>query len=441
VVRSSLLFAFGALALGGFVFGSLGFGPGPDDPERTTTGPAPEVIALDPAWRLGPRRMFDADVTALLAHRQPSGPLKEDVFVGTGGVGGLYRFDPAASTTARLLVAEGLGDAEEHAICSVNGLAIRDVDDDGDDELIATTCQILPRGRPRVYLWSLHGGRAPEFECFARSPIRSSWSHGLAFAGGSGRFFSAYCGFGEVVEYRHAANRDSAEGFEGAGLAGRVVRTLEASGEQAGAHDLDGDGIDEVIVATGYALGKATIDAYRPAPVGLEDEPILRIDEGGRFANVRFVVGPVGGQGRLALIAWWTSELIGGRAEVVRYRIEGGRVVHRQLIGEGPSGRLWSSDGQVALVDTDGRGGPEVWATGAEGYVWRFDPAKPDLGMKCILQIGASLGPITGFPAQSRRPATLYIGSGRDVIALEAGDPESADRSTSDHPAISEAAE
>lgn len=418
MLRSSLLFALGALSLGGLLIGSLGYSPGSDDPGSTASSAAPEVIALDPAWRLGPRRTFDDDVTALLTAAPGTGPI-EDVYVGTGGAGGLYRFNPLSPPGVRLRVAEGLGDSEDHAICSVNGLAIRDVDSDGNDDLLATTCQILPRGRPRVYVWKLRGGGVPELGCFARPPIRSSWSHGLAFAGGPGRFFSTYCGFGEVVEYRHAANRDASAGFEGAGLACRVVRSLKASGEQAGAHDLDGDGRDEVIVATGYALGLATIEAFRPTEGGLEAEPILRLDEGGRFANVRCVVGPIGCDGRLALIAWWTSELIGGRAEVVRYRIDGGRVVHRQLIGEGPSGRLWSSDGQVALVDTDGRGGPEVWSTGAEGYVWRFDPAVPDLGMKCILRIGASLGPIAGFPARGDRPAALYVGTGRDVLTLE----------------------
>src|SRR5262249_52966170 len=153
------------------------------------------------------------------------------VYVGTTPGGGVYCFNLMAPQTY-LSIDEGLGDLIHFGWCDVNSLAIRDLDRDGIPELLATTSQAVPRGRPRLYVWSLS---YPHALMDVRGPnIESSWSHGFGFLESpgvaTGSTYVTFCGHGEIVEYRLVSGKDES-GFTEETLRWKKVGQLPASGE------------------------------------------------------------------------------------------------------------------------------------------------------------------------------------------------------------------
>ena len=214
--------------------------------------------------------------------------------------------------------------------CYVNTLAVHDLDLDGTPELIASTCQVEPRGRPRLHVWSLLSPPVPL--CSASPDIKSSWSHGLGYIPASDtqshRLFGTYCGFGEIVEYKLGKDEDNA-GFHRESLAWKQVGQLAASGESLRVEQVDNDGKDKVVVAVGYARHQAAIRIYdvksRGEALALERE----IDEQGRFGNVSFLIAESPVKHRREVIAWWTTGLLDGECEIVRYSLTANGSVQR----------------------------------------------------------------------------------------------------------------
>jgi hypothetical protein len=160
----------------------------------------PTIQHIDRLYKLEFLREMPEGVTALaVASGQPT-DTDGKVFVGTGPVGGVYRVD-VRSPNVYTAIGEGLGDYIRFGTCEVNSLAIRDLDRDGVPELLATTSQINPRGRPRLYAWSL--SRPVAIRGVTRPDISSSWSHGIGFLESSleapPSVFVTYCGHGEII--------------------------------------------------------------------------------------------------------------------------------------------------------------------------------------------------------------------------------------------------
>jgi hypothetical protein len=111
-----------------------------------------------------------------------------------------------------------MGDSVHAGTCNVNALAIVDVDRDGAPELLASTSQVTPRGRPRLYMWTL--GFPVSLREVVRPEIRSSWSHGLGWmpeqGGANSSLLITYCGFGEIVEFQFDRRAD--DGFRAESL-------------------------------------------------------------------------------------------------------------------------------------------------------------------------------------------------------------------------------
>src|SRR5262249_22831084 len=150
-----------------------------------------------------------------------------------------------------------------------------------------------------------------------------------------------------------------------------VVARLPHSGEWIQAADVDNDGHAEICVATGYAEGGAAILVYASDAPGATLRVEHRIDESGRFGNVRFLPGDLRGDGPQALGAWWcTDHLYGGDCEVIHYRLGPAGVLERRILGRDVAAKLWPDDGQATLADTDGDRRPEVWFCTKAGRLW-----------------------------------------------------------------------
>jgi hypothetical protein len=414
--RAALIAAVTAVVLGGRSIAIF---------SRGNTNPTPSaslerrIQDLDRRYKLELLREMPEDVTALTVASDQSSDLHLNgkVFVGTTPAGGVYAFNLMAPQTY-LAIGEGLGDSIQYGMCDVNSLAIHDLNRDGIPELLATTSQIVPRGRPRLYVWSLAYPHA--MIDMIRPGIESSWSHGIGLLerpdASSSSIYVTFCGQGEIVEYRLTGETDEA-GFSGETLRWKKVGQLPASGEWIESTDVDHDGQTEVCVATGYAPGRAAIHVYAGDRPGTALRLKQVIDEAGHFGNVRFIVGPTCDDGIRHLIAWWCQELDGGESAVVRYRLGPGCIRERVVIAQGTSELYWPKDGQIAVMDLDGDGGHEVWFANTAGGLWRLDPTR-SLAPERIVQIKGGFGPIAAAVATPSTPAALLVGLGQSVLRL-----------------------
>jgi hypothetical protein len=253
-----------------------------------------------------------------------------------------------------------------------------------------------------------------------RADIRSSWSHGIGFLDAPGSpslsTYVTFCGFGEVVEYQLSSGTNTS-GFAQETLGWKQVGQLPVSGEWIQSTDVDQDGQTELCVATGYAPGCAAIHIYAGDRPGADLRLEQVIDEAGRFCNVRFLVGDTRGDGTRDLVAWWCQQLNGGDSEVVRYRLGPGSVRERTVLAQGTGDLFWPKDNQMAVMDLDGNGHPEIWFANTAGGLWRFD-ASQSPPMARIAQIKGEFGPIAAAPPTPLTPPALLVGLGRSVLRL-----------------------
>jgi hypothetical protein len=404
-----------AIVVASLALGSLS-GSNPSEPSTTSVLPR-EIL---PGWSLRVVREMPEMINSMATAPDAKGPASTLVFVGTSPVGGVYRVDPMLPSTVAT-VAVGLGDQFHFGVCHVSRLVVSDMDRDGRYELLATTSQIVPPGRTRLYAWSLESGTSTVLG-IARPEIRSQWSHGLSVVRHEGgeRAFAVFCGNGEIVEYRMSRGK-SESGFSSEGLTWKQVGRLPASGEWAQCADVDNDGVDEMVFATGYATGAAAIQIYEPGPSGREVILEREIDEDRRFGNVRFVVGARGENGAQELVAWWCTDfLYGGDCEMIHYQLGPEGVRSRRAVARGPARSLWPDDGQFAMADVDGDGSREVWFATSGGSLWSYEGSESGNPIR-VLQIDGGLGPLAAVPVANAARSTLFLSSGRTLLRLDRG--------------------
>jgi hypothetical protein len=378
-----------------------------------TSDPLPRVSFEEPGWQLHVARRMPEDVSALLVQYDPELETTR-VVVGTAPMGGVYWFNPQLPEST-ITVAQGLGDSMQFGTCCVSDLAVHDLDRDGTPELLAETCQIEPLGQPRLYVWTMSGRLLPRG--MVRPAVQSSWSHGLGFVRGTTgtRVFSTFCGYGEIVEYKLMKQTDG--GFSAEAVAWKQVGRLPASGEGTQAVDADSDGDTDLCLATGFQEGGAAIHVY-----DLSSDPSLttpfRIDEAGRFGNVKFLAGSLREGEPCELLTWWCEGRAGGYGEMIRYRLGRNGVEDRRVLAQDDSNQVWPIDGQMSLVDSDGDGCREAWFVTTSGRVWRYDATRGPR-VTPICHIAGPMGPIAGDTRFDAGGMRLYLGCGDLVLALE----------------------
>ena len=417
-------FGTGFLPLGlavGLLFGGVALSSGRVASTRDG-GPLTLAGALtldDASWRVTSLRELPEGVNALATHAGFPG----QVFVGTGPKAGVYKFN-ADVPLSLFTFAQNLGDLVEHGTANANRLEVRDLDGDGVPELLASTSQIFPRGRPKLFAWDMSG--IPKAAGMARPEIRSSWSHGLAFlprSGGGESAFVTYCGFGEIVEFQRARETTPA-GFTEESMRWKQVGQLPASGEWLQSSDADNDGRPDLAVATGFSERNAAIHLYDSPSPGADLVVIAKIEEDHRFGNVRFVVDSLGKDGRKDVVAWWCTAIDGGDCEMIRYRLApGGSVERRDVLHRGPASTLWPDDGQYAVGDLDRDGSRELWFATRSGHLWKADPNRPSSPLRHIAHLDGGLGPIALGPLRLDSRPTLLLAWGTHVLSLDAAQP------------------
>ncbi|MFO0910477.1 MAG: hypothetical protein U0794_19390 [Isosphaeraceae bacterium] len=385
---------------------------------------------VEPGWRLDSVWTFPERVNALMAP-PPSAPieLRSQIYVGTAGTGSVHRINPG-SIGAGFSISRGLGDAISFGESNVNRLALHDLDGDGELELIGSTSQIFPRGRPRLHVWNSTIAAAAQ-RAVARPEIASSWSHSLGFLSRpetpAQSVFVTFCGFGEIVEYRLNPQAASHDGFRHEELSWKKVGQLPASGEWLEVGDVDNDHAQELLVATGYALKGAAIHVYQSPAAGSPLQLKRVIDEDRRFGNVRFKLIPSASNQESRLVAWWCTDLAGGDAEMIVYRLGPEGVRERQVVQTGTASELWPDDGRFDLGDVDGDGHDELWFATSQGVLWRFEPERATESAPAPRRIATFREPITSLtlslPVATYRRARVYIGCGHSVVSLEASPP------------------
>jgi hypothetical protein len=199
------------------------------------------------------------------------------------------------------------------------------------------------------------------------------------------------------------------------GLAWRVIGRLPASGEGADVTDVDNDGHPDLCLATGYSATRAAILVYSIGEESLAKEPKIVIDEDHRYGTVRFLAGPMVPDGSRELFAWWCTGLGEGQTEVVRYRLDNGRMISRESIAWSEDATMWPIDGQMAIADLNADGNGEVWFASSCGNVYRYAPAEQsNITLAC--SIAGGIGPITSGGIKGR--PCIYLSSGNRLLQL-----------------------
>jgi hypothetical protein len=89
----------------------------------------------------------------------------------------------------------------------------------------------------------------------------------------------------------------------------------------------------------------------------------------------------------------------------------------RMVIAQGTGELYRPKDGQIAMMDLDGDGCPEVWFANTARGLWRLDATRSQASAR-IAQIRGGFGPIAAATATASTPAAPLVGLGRWVLRL-----------------------
>jgi len=128
---------------------------------------------------------------------------------------------------------------------------IHDANGDGNYDLIFTG---IEDDEAKIDFWQLNSTNTVYSNPGNIVPVTSDNPHGIAWFNISGNqeFYSAFCGGGEVVRIK--INQTS--------FSTSTIDTVPNSGEDTLTIDIDNDGVDELIVTSGFSSGTAKIYVY-----------------------------------------------------------------------------------------------------------------------------------------------------------------------------------
>lgn len=228
----------------------------------------------------------------------------------------LYLFKKSDTGWETRLLAENLAERKPGM-----GLAVRvaDLNRDGANEVVLGTGQ-EGVGIAFLYVFRVDGEKANRLAVSRPDCNKSGFTHNLAFHDldndGIDEIVSAYCSGGEIVRY----DLDPALG----NMDARLLHTLSGSGEEALITDVDNDGAVEFITSNSFREGRARVEIFefdakgelvlppRIALDGFEDNPCF-------YASI--MVGDVDNDGANEMIVGWKREQKVNKATLIGYRV------------------------------------------------------------------------------------------------------------------------
>lgn len=202
------------------------------------------------------------------------------------------------------------------------GLSVRvtDLNGDGQNEMVLGTGQ-EGAGTAFFYVLATDGKTlTSRTACRPEHCNSSGYTHsfGIHDLDGDGlkEVLAAYCGGGEIIRYDVNTTLDTIEA--------RKIHHLSGSGEETILADVDNDGALELIVANGFRAGAARAEIFEFDSQGeLAAEPRLVVEgyEGNPCFYVSILVGDVDSDGKNEMVLGWKKEQKTNLATLIAYRV------------------------------------------------------------------------------------------------------------------------
>ncbi len=201
------------------------------------------------------------------------------------------------------------------------GLAVKiaDVNRDGKNEIVLGTGQ-EKGGTAFLYLFQTDGQKVTK-QLFCRPECnKSGYTHNLAIhdldGDGVMEIISAYCGGGEIIRYDVDAALTRIDA--------RKIHHLSGSGEESLIADVDNDGAVEFLTSNGFRAGRARVEIFEFDATGeLQTPPRLVLDgyEGTPCFYASLIVGDVDNCSQNELIVGWKREQKVNKTTLLGYRV------------------------------------------------------------------------------------------------------------------------
>jgi hypothetical protein len=201
------------------------------------------------------------------------------------------------------------------------GLAVRvaDLNKDGVNEVLLGTGQ-EGAGTAFFYVFQTDGLTATPLAVSRPDCNKSGFTHNLAIhdldSDGIDEVISAYCGGGEIVRYDLDRTLKTVDA--------QLLHTLSGSGEEALIADVDNDGAVEFITSNSFRPGEARVEIFefdedgdlvippRIALAGFEDTPCF-------YASI--IIGDVDNDGANEMVVGWKRDQNINKATLLGYRV------------------------------------------------------------------------------------------------------------------------
>ncbi len=228
----------------------------------------------------------------------------------------LYMFKKVDNSWRTTLLADNLAQSFPGM-----GLAVKvvDLNRDGTNEIILGTGQETG-GTAFFYVLQMKGEKVAKQRVIRPDCNQSSYTHDLAAhdLNGDGilEVISAYCGGGEIMRYDFDSKLET--------ITPRKLHQLSGSGEESLIADVDNDGQVEYITCNAFRDEKAKVEIFEFATSGeLITPPRIVIDgfDGQKCFYASAIIGDVDNDNRNELVIGWKRKQDINKATVLGYRI------------------------------------------------------------------------------------------------------------------------
>jgi hypothetical protein len=263
----------------------------------------------------------------------------------------LYLFKQDGAGWVTRLLAENLAEHKPGM-----GLAVRvaDLNKDRVNEVLLGTGQ-EGAGTAFFYVFRTDGHTATPLAVSRPECNKSGFTHNLAIhdldGDGVDEVISAYCGGGEIVRYDLDRTLSTVDA--------RLLHTLSGSGEEALIADVDNDGAVEFITSNSFRPGEARVEIFefdedgelvippRIALAGFDGTPCF-------YASI--IIGDVDNDGANEMVVGWKQDQVINKTTLLGYRVGDGATVAYTFERETEDLDMGYFEKMMAIADVDNDG-------------------------------------------------------------------------------------